>query len=225
MQHSGDRSTWLGSPHLLFRDLWLLADAMQRYLLSLFLRAFCTQHRAPGKASRADPLSSRSALRFDFHDMSDLARSLTPSPPRNSSGPSPSNAISPDATSLFAPSSQGPSGSSASIPASHLPFPPLPPAHHSKSSPSIRRTSLTIGDPASSSRRFQDGPVQDGKGKGRMLGIQDKLKSEIDGVVKRRDGGVLARGCARLDLRFAKLMRLPCFSFILKTGRSHIKVA
>jgi len=33
-----------------------------------------------------------------------------------------------------------------------------------------------------------------GKGKGRILGIQDRLRKEVDGVVKRRQGGVLARG-------------------------------
>jgi hypothetical protein len=33
-----------------------------------------------------------------------------------------------------------------------------------------------------------------GKGKGRVLGIQDRLRKEVDGVVKRRQGGVLARG-------------------------------
>ncbi|WRT69446.1 uncharacterized protein IL334_006432 [Kwoniella shivajii] len=32
------------------------------------------------------------------------------------------------------------------------------------------------------------------KGKGRILGLQDKLKNEVDGVVKRRSGGVLGRG-------------------------------
>jgi hypothetical protein len=32
------------------------------------------------------------------------------------------------------------------------------------------------------------------KGKGRALGIKDRLRTEIDGVVKRRAGGVLGRG-------------------------------
>lgn len=33
-----------------------------------------------------------------------------------------------------------------------------------------------------------------GRGKGRVLGIQDRLRKEVDGVVKRRSGGVLGRG-------------------------------
>ncbi|OCF37043.1 hypothetical protein I316_00947 [Kwoniella heveanensis BCC8398] len=42
-----------------------------------------------------------------------------------------------------------------------------------------------------------------GKGSSRVLGLQDKLKQQVDGVVKRRVGGVLGRG------------------YILKTGQQH----
>lgn len=38
------------------------------------------------------------------------------------------------------------------------------------------------------------GSHQGRKGKGRVIGIQDRLRKEVDGVVKRRQGGVLARG-------------------------------
>lgn len=36
--------------------------------------------------------------------------------------------------------------------------------------------------------------AQQGKGKGKALSIKERLKAEEQGVVKRRDGGVLARG-------------------------------
>lgn len=36
--------------------------------------------------------------------------------------------------------------------------------------------------------------AQQGKGKGKALSIKERLKAAEQGVVKRRDGGVLARG-------------------------------
>jgi hypothetical protein len=42
--------------------------------------------------------------------------------------------------------------------------------------------------------QIPSGTTSGGKGKGRVLGIQDRLRKEVDGVVKRRQGGVLARG-------------------------------
>jgi hypothetical protein len=42
--------------------------------------------------------------------------------------------------------------------------------------------------------QLPSGLSSSGKGKGRVLGIQDRLRKEVDGVVKRRQGGVLARG-------------------------------
>jgi hypothetical protein len=38
------------------------------------------------------------------------------------------------------------------------------------------------------------GTVGSGAGKLKVLGIQDKLRKELDGVIKRRTGGVLGRG-------------------------------
>ena len=42
--------------------------------------------------------------------------------------------------------------------------------------------------------RREDACGSNGKGKGKILSIKERLKTEEQGVVKRRDGGVLARG-------------------------------
>lgn len=49
------------------------------------------------------------------------------------------------------------------------------------------------------------GGVGGGKGKSKVLGIQGRLKEEVDGVVKRRSGGVLARG----SVLFLLIPQLP----------------
>ncbi|WWD04103.1 hypothetical protein V865_002168 [Kwoniella europaea PYCC6329] len=61
-----------------------------------------------------------------------------------------------------------------------------------------RRSSAAASEAASIASKLTGGyPGFKGlneKGKGRILGLQDKLKNEVDGVVKRRSGGVLGRG-------------------------------
>ncbi|WVQ75186.1 hypothetical protein IAR50_004796 [Cryptococcus sp. DSM 104548] len=58
-----------------------------------------------------------------------------------------------------------------------------------------RKASVTISEPERSSSNFKGmcGGASP-KGKGKTLGLQDKLRKEVDGVVKRRTGGVLGRG-------------------------------
>ena len=73
----------------------------------------------------------------------------------------------------------------------------LPPSHrpsfsmaHQPNKPSL------LGDNAHArAQSFSMGDLQrNEKKKGRILGIQDRLRNQADGVVKRRTGGVLGRG-------------------------------
>nr|XP_031859044.1 uncharacterized protein CI109_005550 [Kwoniella shandongensis]KAA5526116.1 hypothetical protein CI109_005550 [Kwoniella shandongensis] len=82
----------------------------------------------------------------------------------------------------------------------HLPTRPSPLSAPvtAGSSPKARRVSLAAAEASSSklssvvSSSKLNGINQNGKG--RVLGLQEKLRKEVDGVVKRRSGGVLARG-------------------------------
>ncbi|RXK36343.1 hypothetical protein M231_06380 [Tremella mesenterica] len=93
---------------------------------------------------------------------------------------------------------------------SSLPYAPIRPSPLSPASSSVAelgspRPSTASPGMSSSAKLLNAVGVKlttGGKVKPRILGIQDRLKGEIDGVVKRRQGGVLARG------------------FILKTGMS-----
>lgn len=96
------------------------------------------------------------------------------------------------------PAAAVPTDTPKSPPASnpHLPLNPSP------LSPNARRLS-TETQPRSSvksalqqvSSQLQNATTSSTrKGKGRVLGIQERLRKEVDGVVKRRQGGVLARG-------------------------------
>lgn len=81
----------------------------------------------------------------------------------------------------------------------NLSVPLLGPATPSFHSP-LQRVLSSDGDalhrPASSQATFQGGLTtqQRMKRRNRVLDAKTKLKKEEDGVVKRRDGGVLARG-------------------------------
>nr|XP_019043261.1 hypothetical protein I302_07836 [Kwoniella bestiolae CBS 10118]OCF22191.1 hypothetical protein I302_07836 [Kwoniella bestiolae CBS 10118] len=84
-----------------------------------------------------------------------------------------------------------------SPPATQQAFQPIRPSPLSaKNHP--RRSSAAASDATSISGKLAAAyPGLKGlneKGKGRVLGLQDRLKNEVDGVVKRRSGGVLGRG-------------------------------
>ncbi|ODO07006.1 hypothetical protein I350_04372 [Cryptococcus amylolentus CBS 6273] len=59
--------------------------------------------------------------------------------------------------------------------------------------PHARKVSIAVSEPDRSSPGV-NGPRGSLGQKGRTLGLQDKLRREVDGVVKRRTGGVLGRG-------------------------------
>ncbi|CAD6587111.1 MAG: hypothetical protein TREMPRED_004663, partial [Tremellales sp. Tagirdzhanova-0007] len=109
--------------------------------------------------------------------MSASNRSLPTSPLRPTSAPPPvlSNPT-PQTSSPFA--------------NSHRPHRPSPLTVR----PDLLSSSQSSADAPSSSKTLQSALSRGSTEKARVLGIQKKLKTEIDGVVKRRAGGVLARG-------------------------------
>lgn len=121
-------------------------------------------------------LRNSSASTRGLH-MSNLQKSLSFYPPRPTSAPPPAAKPLP--------------GSSPPYSTSHVPIRPSPLV----SNVQVNGRSILQGSGvASSSSTLQVAVGRGGKGKGRVLGIQERLKAEIDGVVKRRAGGVLARG-------------------------------
>ncbi|KAK1923782.1 inositol hexakisphosphate-domain-containing protein [Papiliotrema laurentii] len=105
-------------------------------------------------------------------------QSNNPNPPSTHANPNP---ISPPALTARSPPAL-----------LHLPSRPSPLG----SGPLLRRTSSSTPDSSVALMRAALGrvPSGGGKGKGKVLGIQDRLRREVDGVVKRRQGGVLGRG-------------------------------
>lgn len=86
-----------------------------------------------------------------------------------------------------------------SPPSSHH-VPPPRPSHLSHAVSSDRQSNsrrVSLATPDISSARpssCMNSRVNDQAQKSKVLGLQDRLRNEVDGVVKRRSGGVLGRG-------------------------------
>ena len=110
--------------------------------------------------------------------MSALQKSLSSSPPRSTSAPpSPLSSVR-----------------AVSSPVNGSSIPTRPSPLGNPATGHIRSVSQSNNAVPSSSQLPQDPRTKDVKGKRKVLGIQERLKAEIDGVVKRRVGSVLARG-------------------------------
>lgn len=77
---------------------------------------------------------------------------------------------------------------------SHLPFNPSPLSPHARRLSTETQSRSTVNSALQQVSSQLQTATTNRKGKGRVLGIQERLRKEVDGVVKRRQGGVLARG-------------------------------
>lgn len=132
---------------------------------------------------------SRETLSLDHLYLAIVPTAMSSSVPDRMPGRSESAPI-PSTTNTTAPEARSPPPSQMHTPINPSPLSQQPrrmsTETQTRSAPSAALRNLMNQTPSSMS--------SDGKGKGRVLGIQDRLRKEVDGVVKRRQGGVLARG-------------------------------